>query len=160
MSRAVCDQNKREVENDSVQLPLRFITSFPCSLFHHFQSFITPPPSVPLTHQQASSPPLSFSLSNSSAYPPLFLQAKTIHPPLPPICSVIQSWRQSAVAGEVSDDVLEENAGNSAGQSSPLSVLSFLICCASIFKITLRINNAARACLLLLASVAAVIYSK
>lgn len=91
---------------------------------------------------------------------PLFLQGKNIHPPLPPICSVIQSWRQSAVAEEVSDDVLEENAGNSAGQSSPLSILSFLICCASIFKITLRINNVARACLLLLTSVAAVIYSK
>lgn len=159
MSRAVCDQNKREVENDSVQLPLRFITSFPCSLFHHFQSFITPPPSVPLTHQEASSPPLSFSLTNSSAYPP-FPPSKKYSPTSPPICSVIQSWRQSAVAGEVSDDVLEENAGNSAGQSSPRSILSFLICCASIFKITLRINNAARACLLLLVSVAAVIYSK
>lgn len=140
--------------------------SYPCVssprslvLFFIIFSLSSLPLHLSHSHIKKHLPPLSFSLTNSSAYPP-FPPSKKYSPTSPPICSVIQSWRQSAVAGEVSDDVLEENAGNSAGQSSPRSVLSFLICCASIFKITLRINNAARACLLLLASVAAVIYSK
>lgn len=132
--------------------------SYPCvssprSPFFIIFSLSSLPLHLSHSHIKKHLPPLSLSLTNSSAYPP-FPPSKKYSPTSPPICSVIQSWRQSAVAGEVSDDVLEENAGNSAGQSSPRSVLSFLICCASIF------NNAARACLLLLASVSAVIYSK
>lgn len=135
--------------------------SSPCSLVLFFIIFSLSSLPLHLSHSHIKKHlPLLFPFLLLTPLPiPLFLQAKNIHPPLPPICSVIQSWRQSAVA-EVSDDVLEENAGNSAGQSPPLSVLSFLICCASISKITPRISNAARACLLLLASVAAVIYSK
>lgn len=51
-----------------------------------------------------------------------------------PICSVIQSWRQSAA--EVRDDVLEENSETTASQSTALTLklLFFLISRASIFQ--------------------------
>ena len=116
---AVCNQNKSELERKACSYPY---VSSSCSLFYHLQSFITPPPSVLPAHQKTSCPtPLTKghlfpSLFFSSVTPfPVFLKAKiSIYHSFsssPPICSVNQSWQQSGAAGEVSDDVLEQNAG-------------------------------------------------
>lgn len=85
------------------------------SLFHHLQPIITPPPSVPPAHQKTS--PLLFltkrylSLSlclfmlSLSLFP--LPQSKNTSPIL--FCNPIME----AGSREVSDDVLEENAGSS-----------------------------------------------
>lgn len=111
-------------------------------LHHLFLSFIICSISSPLLliskhlHRFQYTPNPSLSCISIQCFP----QSKKYPSSLPltlslhlPICSVIQSWRQSAA--EVRDDVLEENAGTTVSQSTTLTlqILSFFIYRASIF---------------------------
>lgn len=138
MSKCVCERerdrldvciavgNKSKVEITALSYPS---VSSPCSLVISSFSAYNHPSSIRPTHSSKNILPspshynTSLPISFSTLSLPFASKEKS---PPPSICSDCNSIME-AVSREVSDDVLEENAGNSVSQSSTLSILSFPI---------------------------------